>query len=689
MNWLHNVSISKKIAGGYTILAVLMGLSVLLVLKGVKDLDEINTRVFELRAPTVLTSTKMVNGVNRSLAGLRGWMILHKDKFKQERAQAWQEMDESYSQLQAFSNDWTNTENIERLQEVGGILEELRQVQQEIEDISGTIDNTPANKILFQEAAPRADDVVKGISRMMEIESRRSATKDSKKLLGIMADVRASLGMSLASIRAFLLSGDKKFINQFQSFWAINDMRYKDLRRGKSKLSDKQLKVFKRLHETREELKLLPPKMIKIRGSEQWNVANYWLATKAGPRTEKILEILRAMEVSQGELEADDVALAKATAEQLNMWIIFIGIVSVLFAIVVAVFVTRMIVIPVARAAKGLQLIAAGKLDKRWRIESQDELGSMLDSLNEVSESLTDVVSDVINGATSIDVAAKQVSNGNMELSQRTEEQASSLEETASSMEEMTSTVKQNADNADQANQLAKSVKGQAEAGGRVVNDAVQAMTKINESSNNIADIISVVEEISFQTNLLALNAAVEAARAGESGRGFAVVASEVRVLAGRSANAAKEIKTLIEDSLSKVKIGAELVDKSGETLGEILTGVNKVSDIVSEIAAASSEQSSGIEQVNKAIMQMDGMTQMNASLVEKAASASRSMEDQAAKLNERVKFFDLGDNKVVSKVEKKSVPAAVKIEQTTPKKVLAENKPLPAIGNDNEWQDF
>jgi methyl-accepting chemotaxis protein len=230
---------------------------------------------------------------------------------------------------------------------------------------------------------------------------------------------------------------------------------------------------------------------------------------------------------------------------------------------------------------------------------------------------------------------ADEISAGNANLSQRTEEQSSSLEETASSMEEMTTTVKQNADNAGQANQLAMAARDQAEKGGSVVSQAVKAMADINDASKKIADIIGVIDDIAFQTNLLALNAAVEAARAGEQGRGFAVVASEVRSLAGRSATAAKEIKELIQDSVRKVEDGSVLVTQSGQTLEKIVASVKKVSDIVAEIAAASREQSSGIEQVNRAVMQMDELTQQNAALVEQATAASQAMAEQVRGLNE------------------------------------------------------
>ena len=227
----------------------------------------------------------------------------------------------------------------------------------------------------------------------------------------------------------------------------------------------------------------------------------------------------------------------------------------------------------------------------------------------------------------------------------RSEEQSSSLEETASSMEEMTTTVKQNADNAGQANQLAIAARDQAEKGGTVVSQAVKAMADINDASKKIADIIGVIDDIAFQTNLLALNAAVEAARAGEQGRGFAVVASEVRSLAGRSATAAKEIKELIQDSVRKVEDGSVLVTQSGQTLEKIVASVKKVSDIVAEIAAASREQSSGIEQVNRAVMQMDELTQQNAALVEEATAASQAMAEQVRGLNEMLARYQVAES--------------------------------------------
>jgi methyl-accepting chemotaxis protein len=285
-----------------------------------------------------------------------------------------------------------------------------------------------------------------------------------------------------------------------------------------------------------------------------------------------------------------------------------------------------------------------GNLLERVSLEGKSGLViALAESINALIENMSSLVSQVKVAANEVYRGAEEISAGNQNLSQRTEEQASSLEETASSMEEMTSTVKQNADNAGQANQLAMAAREQADKGGAVVSRAVKAMTEINESSKKIADIISVIDEIAFQTNLLALNAAVEAARAGEQGRGFAVVASEVRNLASRSATAAKEIKELIQDSVKRVEDGSTLVTQSGATLEQIVTAVKKVSDIIAEITAAGREQSSGIEQVNKAVMQLDELTQQNAALVEQAAAASQSMAEQARSLSESMAKYHVG----------------------------------------------
>jgi methyl-accepting chemotaxis protein len=312
-----------------------------------------------------------------------------------------------------------------------------------------------------------------------------------------------------------------------------------------------------------------------------------------------------------------------------------------------------------------LSAVNSGDLQRRIALSGKSGFFEVMSrGVNQLADNMVEIVSNVQSALAEVHRGAQEISQSNANLGQRTEQQSSSLEETASSMEEMTSTVKQNADNAGQANQLAVAARDQAEKGGAVVAKAVSAMGGINDASRRIVDIIAVIDEIAFQTNLLALNAAVEAARAGEQGRGFAVVASEVRSLAGRSATAAKEIKDLIQDSVKKVEDGSVLVTQSGQTLEQIVASVKKVSDIVAEIAAASREQSSGIEQVNKAVMQMDELTQQNASLVEEATNASRAMAQKASELNEMMTRYT-----VAAGAERAAAPAvAVASEQVSSK---------------------
>ncbi|WP_313623145.1 methyl-accepting chemotaxis protein [Achromobacter sp.] len=371
---------------------------------------------------------------------------------------------------------------------------------------------------------------------------------------------------------------------------------------------------------------------------------------------------------------------------------IVLAVAGVAIGMLLGWLVTRGIVRPLDQAVAAARQVAAGDLTADIRVSTRDETGDLMGALKAMNESLSRIVRDVRDGCENIASASSQIAQGNSDLSQRTEEQASSLEETAASMEELTSTVQQNANNASEADRLVNQASTVAVRGGQVVDGVVETMSAISDSSRRIADITGVIDGIAFQTNILALNAAVEAARAGEQGRGFAVVAGEVRTLAQRSAVAAKEIKALIDESVTRVEGGTRQVDEAGRTMREVVDSVRQVATLVREIASASEEQSTGIGQVNQAVAQMDTVTQQNAALVEEAAAAAASMQEQATRLAQEVRRFkvDAGGSQALQ-----AQPRLMPAEPVAPRKPVesavrpVQARPALASAAQDDWSSF
>ncbi|USX18579.1 methyl-accepting chemotaxis protein [Oxalobacteraceae bacterium OTU3REALA1] len=416
--------------------------------------------------------------------------------------------------------------------------------------------------------------------------------------------------------------------------------------------------VFARIGEQRKIYLSSRDKLTKLKAAGELEEANKIFETVFRPCTvayqSLVADLLKMQRAKIDGTAADIDAIA---ASSRNLLYVLAALVLT-FGVVCAWLLTTGITRPLREAVVVARRVASGDLTGHIDASAKDETGQLLAALKEMNASLLGIVTEVRSGTDHITTSSSEIAAGNQDLSRRTEQQAGALEETASSMEELTSTVKHNADNARQANQLAASAAQVAVKGGAVVAEVVGTMDSINESSKRIVDIISVIDGIAFQTNILALNAAVEAARAGEQGRGFAVVASEVRNLAQRSASAAKEIKALIGDSVDKVNQGSRLVANAGVTMEEIVSSVHRVSDIISEITAASSEQSAGINEVNQAIGSMDAVTQQNAALVEQAAAAAESMQQQAAALAQAVSVFKVNDSARPYQPNKATAPA-------------------------------
>jgi methyl-accepting chemotaxis protein len=443
-----------------------------------------------------------------------------------------------------------------------------------------------------------------------------------------------------------------------------------------------------------------------------------WLANKAEdatrvmikeirPAQKKWMDALEQLATLEDKLNVQSQVDAEAAFVNARNFMLLMGVLAAGMGVLAAVVITRGLLKQLGGepdyTARIAGSIAHGDLSIAINTASSDK-GSLLAEMKEMRNSLVSIVGQVRVGTETIGTASREIAAGNIDLSSRTEMQASSLEKTASAMEVLTSTVKQNADNAREANQLAATASDVARKGGDVVSQVVDTMGSINASANKIVDIIGVIDGIAFQTNILALNAAVEAARAGEQGRGFAVVASEVRNLAQRSAAAAKEIKTLIGDSVEKVERGSKLVGQAGVTMDEVVASVKRVTDIMSEIANASQEQSAGIEQVNLSIIEMDSMTQQNAALVEEAAAAAQSLQDQASELAHVVSIFKLVEGEeahvpaapaMAAPAVRQAKPAPLRVARPALKKpapaapAAAKSKKVVATANNDEWEEF
>ncbi|MCP4159394.1 MAG: hypothetical protein GY760_04935 [Deltaproteobacteria bacterium] len=512
--------------------------------------------------------------------------------------------------------------------------------------------------MLLTQAAPRARKMLEALTGMIDAEDTLAANRSRKSLLKALADSRGSFATGLASIRAYLLSGDVKFIKDFNNRWETNSSRFSTIKNSRNIFSSEQVKFFKIYESVRQEFEQLPDEMFRIRGSDKWNQGIWLLGNEAAPRGARAIIIINGMIIGQEKLMLNDVNTLKSESNSLVNIVIIVAVIGLIFGIIIA-----------------------------WS------------NIVSITKPLKRVISNLSEGSDIVVNASEVVSSGAQSLAEDASSQAAAIEETSSSIEEMAAMTKNNAANASEANSLMKNAKQIVSDANDSMGNLTGSMEEISKASEETSKIIKTIDEIAFQTNLLALNAAVEAARAGEAGAGFAVVADEVRNLALRAADAAKNTASLIEGTVKKINDGSILVTETNEAFEKMAENTGKVGGIVGEITAASSEQAEGISQINKAIAQMDSIVQRNAASAEESASGSEELSAQAAEIKvsvedlkgmigsiedrqqQAIKLYGQPDDKNVQQKIFATKKELVKAKEISPEQVI----PM----HDDDFEDF
>ena len=627
-----NLSIGKKLYLGFTLLLAFVFIGLTVVYKLSSENVSFQSRVTELRIPTALASKDLINGVNSSLASLRGYMILGKDAAKAEqmsnsRKEAWQQIDSSLDLLTVMSKSWTVAENKNRLAEVGAVLAEFNTVQERIESVAHTNENIPAFNTLILEAAPIAKKLLLQITTLIDIEAGLESTSARKSLLKDLADARGSFAVGLADIRAFLLTGDKKFKEAFVKGWREGETSVEKIRSNLSLLKKEQKLVFQNFYSLRKTFSVLPEKMFQQRESENWNQANYLLSTEAAPRARKLKALLEEMVISQENLLKNDSISSRENANFISNIIIIGSIAILLLGILIAYFMTQSILRSLLPAVTRAKLIAEGDLSgSPLLLRSKDELGDLTQAVNTMSLSLREVMDKTVVSIDEVAEGTTKIEQSNVQMAGSVDRQTEMIDMVVTSVEELTVSAEEVAKNSVGSADNASLARQAAEQGGALIDSLFEDIEKIStefslssDAVNNLSqlggkieNIISVINGIAEQTNLLALNAAIEAARAGDQGKGFAVVADEVRQLAQRTTEATEEVSavvgsiqssthdtsSLMRSSAEKVSSGLEAARTAKDSLVQIIDSSIRVENNIQTIASIAEQQSQVVQEV-------------------------------------------------------------------------------------------